>query len=109
MNLRKTPNVKLMAPSEISLYKYLVQSMLASIGITPLPIAFPKDVPYFSIKNSVKNQLIHIGMIIQNISGCLNGAPKIESQYEKSCHKFSRKDNKMLKKLKNIHLLQDFK
>src|SRR3989338_3764969 len=101
-NFMSTPNVSLIIPSEISLYKYLAQSTLASIGITPFPMAFPKLVPCFSIKNSVKNQLIHIGIMIQNISGSCKGAAKIDSQCKNKPHNENNTDNTMLPKLINI-------
>ena len=86
-------------PSVISLYKYRVQSTLVSIGITPFPIALPKVVPCFSIKNSVKNQFIQIGISIQNISGSSNGAAKSESQCKNKSHNEEKTKPIMLKKL----------
>src|SRR3989338_10437404 len=47
---------------------YLVQSMLANIVIAPLLMAFPNDVPRFSWKNSVKNQLVHTEGIIRSFT-----------------------------------------
>ena len=47
---------------------YLVQSMLANIAIAPLLMAFPNDVPRFSWKNSVKNQLVHTEGIIRSFT-----------------------------------------
>src|SRR3989338_7598684 len=74
-----------MSCSTIDRVRYLAQSTPMIRGTAPFVIALPKLVPFFSWKNSPKNQLIHIGIMIQSSSEFWTGAAKMSSQSLKKC------------------------